>query len=168
MERLRDSVDDPAIIKAAHLALDKARYLAASQALAGADRELAPHRPAFIWRGEPYASTEAIRAALPGPDADRVLQRFAEAEAPYEALAEQLGRQGLVATRRRAGKAWRQTYRRLARVPAATPVGLLAKLRALERVFLLGIVTVDDAAFWASVVGDAERFAMCREPTVAP
>src|SRR5215468_8721962 len=106
MERLRDSVGDPAIVKAAHLALDEARYLAASQALAAVDRELVPHRATFIWRGEPYARAEAIRSALPGPDADRVLQRFAEAAAPYEALAEQLGRQRLVASRRRAGKAW--------------------------------------------------------------
>jgi hypothetical protein len=139
------------------LALEEARYLAASQAIAGVDRELAPHRATFIWRGEAYASAEAIRGTLPGPDADRVLQCFAEAAAPYEALAEQLGRQGLVTTRRRAGKAWRQTYRRLARVPAATPDGLLAKLRALERVFRLGIVTVDDTALWGSVIADAER-----------
>src|SRR5690242_5382823 len=143
MERLRDTVDDPAIIKATHLALDEARYLRASQALAGVERDLSLHRSAFIWRGEPYASAEAIRAALPGPDADRVLHRFAEAVAPYEALAEQLGRQGLLASRKRAGKAWRHTYRRLAQMPATSPAGILAKLRCLERVFRLGIITPD-------------------------
>src|SRR5690349_7342624 len=40
MERLRDTVNDQAIVKATHLALDEARYLRASQALAGVDRDL--------------------------------------------------------------------------------------------------------------------------------
>jgi hypothetical protein len=160
MERLRDVTADPAIVKAAHLALDEARYLAASRALAGVEAELATHQPpGLVWRGEAYASAEAIRAFVPGPDAERVLVRFAEAVAPYEAMANQLGRQRLIAARRRAAKSWRQTYRRLARSPAESPAGLVAKLRALRGVFDLGIVVPDDTALWRSILDDAERLA---------
>lgn len=156
--RMRDVVDDPAIVKAAHLELDAARYAAASQALAVVGAELESHRPPpLLWRGAAYESAEAIRMAIPGPDAEAALARFAEAVAPYEARAELLGRHDLITAARRARKAWRHTYRRLARTPARSLLGLLAKLRALNRTFRAGAVGPDDAALWASTLADAER-----------